>query len=1169
MALGAAAASGATSRSQATSSVTSTVPISERRLVSVLFADLVGFTSLSETRDPDEVRDLLSRYFDTARQIVLRYGGTVEKFIGDAVMAVWGTPVAQEDDAERAVRAALDLVQAVHTLGQELETPDLKARAGVLSGEAAVTLGAEGQGMVAGDLVNTASRIQALAEPGTVMVGEVTRRATEAAVVYEQAAEHEVKGKSEPISVSRAVRVVGGVRGALKAQGLEAPFVGRDQELRLVKDLFHSSAEERKAHLLQVIGIGGIGKSRLAWEFYKYFDGLAEVYLWHRGRCLAYGEGVTYWALAEMVRGRCGIVEAEDPAQAIEKLKATTADYIPDPDERAWVEPRLAHLLGLAERAAAEPEDLFSAWRLFFERLADRNPVIMVFEDMQWADGSLLDFVDYLQNWSRSHPIFVMAMARPEVSERHPQWGTPRRGTTALHLEPLSDEEIRRLLQGLVPGLPEQVERQILDRAEGVPLYAVETVRMLLDRGLLAQEGAAYQLIGPVETLEVPETLHALIAARLDGLDPKERAVLQDAAVLGKTFTRESLSALNGMSRAELEPLLRALVHKEVLFVQADPRSPERGQYGFLQDLVRRVAYETLSKKERKARHLAVAANLEAGWSGEDVEVVEILASHYVDAYRAAPDAADAPDIKAKAVDALTRAGQRSLSLAAPHLAQGYFEQASELTNDPGRQAELHEQAGLGAWRAGRIARASNHYEQAIALFEQEGRPRDSARVAAAFADVSFGDGRLEEAGTRMQQAFDVLSTGEPDGTLANLTAQWARMMFFTGKADEAYERNEQALALAEKLQLPEVFSHAINTKAVILNYRGRVEESLILVREALRIALENDLHAATLRAYNNVIAISTGVERYDVVLPLLDEAAEWSRKVGSRLGVVGFPLNKITLFTVMGRWDEALSLVEEFDQSGDPTDLHYVQDLLSAVPIHARRGELEEARAALARFSWTEESEEIQARWVYSVYKAVLASAEGRPEEVLEAAGRAISMKDLFGPAALAWDGLPLGVEAALSLGDVGRAEEILAELEALYPGELTPSMRGQRERLRAKVDIAKDQREGVERHFQNAANEFRAIPMPFWLGVTLLEHAEWLVGQGREEEAEPLLTEARQIFEELRARPWLERAGQLSSQAPAVGFAEAGQALGVSAATALTPPFSTRQEEGRLRNS
>src|SRR6266511_1416451 len=412
----------------------------ERRLVSVLFVDLVGFTAASESRDAEETRELLTRYFELAQTTIERYGGTVEKFIGDAVMALWGAPVAQEDDAERAVRAALDLVAAVPQLDAAL-----KARAGVLSGEAAVTLGAQGQGMVAGDLVNTASRIQSAAEPGFVLVGEATKRASEAAVAFDQAGEHELKGKAEPVSVSRAVRVIGGRGGALRSEGLEAPFVGRDQELRLVKELFHTSAEEGKAHLLQVIGIGGIGKSRLAWEFYKYFDGLAEVYRWHRGRCLAYGEGVTYWALAEMVRGRCGIVEAEDPAQALDKLKATSAYYIPDPDERAWVEPRLAHLLGLAERTAAEPEDLFSAWRLFFERLADRLPVIMVFEDMQWADGSLLDFVDYLQNWSRSHPIFVMAMARPEVSERHPQWGAPRRGTTALHLEPLSDEDIHRL----------------------------------------------------------------------------------------------------------------------------------------------------------------------------------------------------------------------------------------------------------------------------------------------------------------------------------------------------------------------------------------------------------------------------------------------------------------------------------------------------------------------------------------------------------------------------------------------------------------------------------------------------------------------------------------------------------------------------------------------------
>ena len=278
--------------------------VAERRLVSVLFADLVGFTSASEKRDAEETRELLSRYFDTCRRLIELYGGTVEKFIGDAVMAVWGTPVATEDDAERAVRAALDLVAAVSALGDEVGAENLRARAGVLTGEAAVTLGAEGEGMVAGDLVNTTSRIQALAPPSSVYAGESTRRATEQTIVYEDAGAHELQGKSGLYPLFRALRVVSGARGSLKAEGLEAPFVGRDRELRLVKQLFHSSVDEGTAHLVSIIGIAGIGKSRLAWEFFKYMDGLPQITYWHRGRCLSYGEGVTYWALADMVRMR-------------------------------------------------------------------------------------------------------------------------------------------------------------------------------------------------------------------------------------------------------------------------------------------------------------------------------------------------------------------------------------------------------------------------------------------------------------------------------------------------------------------------------------------------------------------------------------------------------------------------------------------------------------------------------------------------------------------------------------------------------------------------------------------------------------------------------------------------------------------------------------------------
>src|SRR6266498_4186149 len=522
------------------SSSPTVAPVAERRLVSVLFADLVGFTALSERRDAEEVRELLSRYFDACSRLIVLYGGTVEKFIGDAVMAVWGTPTATEDDAERAVRAALDLVAAVSALGDEVGAPDLRARAGVLTGEAAVTIGAEGEGMVAGDLVNTASRVQSVAEPGQVFVGESTRRTTEQTIVYEDAGSFELKGKEGLTPLWKAQRVVSGLRGSLKSQGLEAPFVGRDRELRQIKDLFHACAGEGKAHLAAVTGIAGIGKSRLAWEFYKYFDGIAETIYWHRGRCLPYGEGVTYWALADMVRMRCRISEDEEPSSAAEKLEAMLEEHILDPEERGFVEPRLAHLLGLAEHQARDKQDLFAAWRLFFERLAESYPTVLAFEDMQWADASLLDFVEYLLDWSRNSPIFVVTLARPELLERRPTWGAGQRSFSSLYLDPLSEEAMEELLTGLVPGLPAEVRDRILARAEGVPLYAVETVRMLLDRGLLVREGPAYRLTGPVEALEVPETLHALIAARLDGLTTEERRLLQNAAVLGKTFTREA-----------------------------------------------------------------------------------------------------------------------------------------------------------------------------------------------------------------------------------------------------------------------------------------------------------------------------------------------------------------------------------------------------------------------------------------------------------------------------------------------------------------------------------------------------------------------------------------------------------------------------------------------------
>jgi len=1106
-------------------------PVAERRLVTILFADLVGFTTLTEHRDAEDTRELLSRYFDTCRRLISLYGGTVEKFIGDAVMAVWGAPAANEDDAERAVRAALDLVAAVSGLGQEIGAEELRARAGVLTGEAAVTLGAEGEGMVAGDLVNTASRIQAIAEPGTVLVGESTKRATEAAIVYEHAGERELKGKAERVPVWRALRVVAGARGSLRSSGLEPPFVGRDRELRLVKELFHASAEEKRAQLVSITGIAGIGKSRLAWELEKYVDGLAEDVWWHRGRCLSYGEGVAYWALAEMVRMRCGIVEDEDVASARQKLRLTLEEHLLDAEERGWVEPRLGHLLGLEDGAPGDQENLFSAWRILFERLAETSPTVLVFEDMQWADAGLLDFLEYLLEWSRGHPLFVVVLARPDFLERRPTWGSGKRHVTQLYLEPLSGEAMQTLLAGLVPGLPEDLRGRILERAEGVPLYAVETVRMLLDRGLLVQEGNVYRPTGPIETLEVPETLHALVAARLDGLSAEERRIVQDGSVLGKTFTKQGLANLSGTAEDELEPLLASLVRKEVLSVQADPRSPERGQYAFLQDIVKRVAYETIARRDRREKHLAAAEYL-ASTTAEDDEIVEVVAAHYLDAVEAAPDAPDAGGIRAKAREMLVRAGERAASLAANAEAQRAFERAAALTDDRRVEAELLERAGVMAYAGARADQAAARFERAIALLEEVGARHAAARVSARLAEILWDRGRIEDGLETMDRAFEVLSAEERDADVAALAAQIARFRFFAGDIELAAQRIETALDMAEALVLPEVLSQALNTKAIILFAHDRPREGLTLLRFALEVALEHDKPSAALRAYYNLADSLARLDEFEQAVGAARDGLALARRVGNRYWERSFMAQMYPHF-VLGSWDEVLALRSQLpEEDWREARLAFAGLPTTWVPIHVHRGDADAAAKLMAVLQELESSADVQERTAFASGRARLLIAEGRPAEALAAAERALAAHATIGIASEAVkESIVCALEAALALDEPGKARELITMIEALPPGRAPRFLSAHAARFRAQL-ARRDGDGDVEALFALAESVFGSLGAGFYLAVTQLEHAEWLVAAGRREDASPLLDEAKEEFERLRARPWLERAEGVSGR-------------------------------------
>ncbi len=1103
--------------------------------MSVLFADLVGFTSLSEQRDAEDVRELLSRYFETARTVIGRYGGSIEKFIGDAVMAVWGVPIAQEDDAERAVRAALELVDAVSAFGESVGAVGLRARAGVLSGEAAVNLEASSEGMVAGDMVNTASRIQTAAAPGTVLVGDSTWRATQAAIRYQDAGLHELKGKPEPVRLWRASGVVAARGGALRRSGLEPPFVGRDRELRVLKELLHATSEEGKARLLSIVGVAGVGKSRLAWEFEKYVDGLTEGIWWHRGRCLSYGEGVAYSALAEMVRMRAGIAENETLGSARDKLKVCVESFLPDPEERGWAEPRLAQLLGLEELASSDPQDLYAAWRVFFERLAGEGLTVLLFGDLQWADPGLLDFIDYLLDWSRTSPILVLTLSRPELAERRPGWGDGKRAFTSLHLEPLSAEAMTRLLDGLVPGLPADLVTRIRDRAAGIPLYAVETVRMLLDRGLVAEHDGIYQAEGSLEELEIPESLHALIAARLDSLGPEERRLVQDAAVLGKAFTPAALAAITALDLEAIEPRLRALVQKDLLAVQSDPRSPERGQYVFVQDLVRAVAYGTLARRERKQRHLAVADYLSSSWSEED-EIAEVIASHLVEAYESDPSASDAAAIGERARSALVRAAEHASALGGPESACRYYERALELPGVDGRAA-LHLSAGRAASLLGQGERATTHFERAIELFGEAGEAVAQAQALHDLSMVEASGGDRVAALHACERALALLRPLPADdasvAAIAMLEVRLARNLFFLERHDEALVYSDRALLVADERRIWPVLALELDTKGAVLFRRGQRFEAEVLVRAALRVALDHGLPDANYSATTLATMLEDSDEA-EASIEMYGQSAELFRRRGDRRQMVGAHLNQIANLLELGRWDEVAAIASDYIEVEAPefgARWEFGSLVANAVWLYIRRGDLATAQRIVDDYLVLPEVARNDLKTMVMNARAAVMNAGGDHAGALRAAEA--TLRESFGGLLVDTRGALIeAVDAAFGLGRIDKVEELIALVGGHVHVSRIPSFDAHILRWEARVAGSRGDLADADAKFAAAIARFVAMRRPFWTAMTRLEYAEWLAAQGRDSEADALVAQAHAAFAELRAVPWVERSDALTAE-------------------------------------
>ena len=1095
----------------------------ELRVASVLFIDLVGYTSLSESRDAEDVRELLGRYFDRARTIIGRYGGAIEKFIGDAVMAVWGVPVAREDDAERSVRAGLELVEAVDVFGKEIDAPQLRARAGVVTGQVA-SLATPGEGLVIGDRVNTASRVQAAADPGAVFVDDVTRQVTSASIAYEDAGEHTVKGKAEPLRLYRAQRVVAGVAGAQRTSGLNGPFVGRDAELRLLKDLFHATVDRGVARLVGVSGPAGVGKTRLGFELSNYVDGLAREVWWHSGRCLSFGEGVAYWALAEMVRQRLGIAEEASASEASTRLAAGLEQWIADLDERRRVAEALGALIGTAE-PGLERDELFAGWRLFFERLSEHDPVVLAFEDMQWADDGLLDFIEQLLDWSADHPIFVCAFARPELAERRAEWPTGVPSGTALRLEPLTAEAVGELLQGLVAELPARARRRIADQAEGIPLYAVETVRALSDRGILNDGEGRLELAEDIGELDVPASLHSLLSARLDALEPDQRELVKAMAVFGGSFPRATVVALADLPEELVDDVLTSLVARDIFTIRTDPLSPERGQYAFAQGMLRAVAYEMLAKRERKPRHLAAAEHLRRAFPNDGEEVAEVIAAHLLDAYRAAAGDADEDELRKRALAALRRGAQRAATVGGLDASERALRTAIELAVSEREQTELTEEAGRIAAAAGRHEAARDLFERAASAHAAAGRERDAARLAGSIGHAQGHLGGHEEAITRMRAALDVLGTDDRDPDVAAINCDLGRALLFTGHLDEAGAAIERALGAAEALELPVLTCQALGLKAIHLEYVGRYEEARTLHDGAIAMG---ERHKVPRR---HVALQNASVLRITQDMPGAVESCEVAlaaaRQRGDRSGESIAICNLMTARLMVGQWQEVERIGDgALDDDPERPDVEYVHQQLGLLRVH--RGDLEGARANLARMSVLAVTDDVEARHCFVSLDGLIALGEGDLDRALELLGH--TAREGVETQGASSEGTRLtwadAIGVALELRRLDHADALVALLADRPRGLVPPLLRAELARARALVAWVRDEPDAVEPGLRSAIDELAALGYPFWLARAQIDLAAWLTERGRSSEAASLVDEAAGALERLGAAPALARA-------------------------------------------
>ena len=1094
----------------------------ERKVITALFCDLVGFTATSEGADPEDVDRMLTRYFEVARSQIELHGGVVEKFIGDAVVGVFGVPVAHGDDPERAVRAALRIVDDAARL-QGLNGAPLRLRIGINTGPALVRLDlapGAGERFLAGDSVNTASRIQSVAPELGVAVGEETWQATQHRIDYAGLPPATLKGKAEPVRIFHALAPRSSL-GIDVTREQASPLVGRTREFATLVAALDRAVTTNRVEFATIVGEPGLGKSRLVSELLGHVDSHPLLVTWRQGRCLPYGSGIAFWALGEILKGEAGILESDPAAVAIAKLDTV----LPEGVERAWFRERLLPLLGIDSGSSAARDEQFTAWRRFLGLLAERRPTVLVFEDLHWADEAMLAFLEEMVADQGAVPMLVIGTTRPELLEGRPAFPGVTERAARIVLQPLTLDAATSLLSGLLDGVPiaPSLLEPILERAAGNPLFAEEFIRLLRDRDLLTIADGVAELRTSAD-LPIPESIQALLAARIDALPAATKAMLSDAAVIGKVFWAGAVAAMGERDLTEVEAALDGLARRELLRKQARSSMGAEAEYAFWHVLARDVAYAALPRARRASRHVAAARWIESKASDRLDDVADIIAHHHataLDLAVAVGDDALAAELRPSALRFLLLAGRRALGLDTP-VALELLERALSLApaGDQDRPAAL-ESYGEGLGQDGRYRDAAAAYEEAVEILRSGGRDLEAGRVLGKLAGVYefMGDSSYRSA------LNDSVALLEPIGSTPELARAVRRLaaLDLNERPDIAMRGFERALTIGQASQFANE-REALTCHAIAAGWHGiataatgdltgteEVEQAIVTLTEA------GDGNTALLLRINLAILRSNYAAPAEVI-PLMEDALAFGRARGLRADLAWLAMNILQLRFDLGDHERMLADAPGLDDQLAEQGAAGVQLDLRATMLRVDliRGQDPGAE----RLAWLEQTARTTGAGE-SLVAGLGSVAAARQMLGDDAGARSLLTEVVALPDVGSWwwfTLLPTLVRAATALGELE-----LAATMTTYREPQMPYTQHAVVSARAALVEARGDGWAASDAYADAARRWEGLGVVPELGHALLGRGRTLLALGRSDEARTELEQARAIFAALHAEPAL----------------------------------------------